>query len=110
MYDRWLQRDGRGLVGAKEGHSTAKVSRQQEDELIRTENLADSAEFLQTSRIAEALGRRLERDQRYTYIGDILLAVNPPSVDEKLLEGLESSEPRPRSWRRRGGSTRSSMW
>ena len=28
MYDRWLQRDGRGLVGAKEGHSTAKVSRQ----------------------------------------------------------------------------------
>ena len=131
MYDRWLQRDGRGLVGAKEGHSTAKVSsqlsiylftyipiylsvylsiylsiylstfylsiskvsRQQEDELIRTENLADSAEFLQTSKIAEALGRRLERDQRYTYIGDILLAVNPPSVDEKLLEGLESSEP-----------------
>ena len=28
MYDRWLQRDGRGLVGAKEGHSTAKVSSQ----------------------------------------------------------------------------------
>ena len=69
------------------------MSRQQEDELIRTENLADSAEFLQTSRIAEVLGRRLERDQRFTYIGDILLALNPPTVDEELLEGVESSEP-----------------
>ena len=73
--------------------SISKVSRQQEDELIRTENLADSAEFLQTSRIAEVLGRRLERDQRFTYIGDILLALNPPTLDEELLEGVESSEP-----------------
>ena len=54
------------------------------------ENLANSSDFLQTNKIADAMKRRFDKDRNYTYIGDMLLAVNPTKVP---LEDVESSEP-----------------
>ena len=62
-----------------------------DDDLIKTENLANSSEYLQTSKIADALKKRFEVDRRYTYIGDILIALDSVEITDQVLLGLSSS-------------------
>ena len=63
-----------------------------DDDLVKTENLANSSEYLQTKKITDALQRRLEEKKNYTYIGDILLAVDPVVEDVSDLD-IDDSEP-----------------
>ena len=63
-----------------------------DNDLVRTENLANSSEYLQTKKISEALQMRLREDKNYTYIGDILLAVDPAVENIRHL-GIDDSEP-----------------
>merc|ERR1719431_2497039 len=59
-------------------------------DLIKTENLANDSDFVQSKKIAEVLVKRYESNQPYTYTGDILLAVNPAA--DTTLEGIEQLE------------------
>ena len=67
-----------------------------DEEMIKSENLANSSEFLQTGKISEVLKKRLEKKKKFTYIGDILLSVDPDlcvGVEDDEAEVVEESEP-----------------
>ena len=78
---KWINKDPKHR---KEGNSTAvkdqrsmhDVIKDVEDDMIKTENLSNSSEFLQTVKIAEVLKKRFDKDQKYTYLGDMLLVLN----------------------------------
>ena len=79
---KWLKSKDR--ISEKNANSTAlkkgKMSpdfRDVDEEMIKSENLANSSEFLQTGKISEVLKKRLEKKKKFTYIGDILLSVDP---------------------------------
>ena len=70
----WLRKDQSNSAAKRDGEDSVLL---EDDEMIRTENLATSTEYLQTKKIAEALQKRLQNGKHYTYIGDILLALDP---------------------------------
>ena len=70
----WLRKDQSNSAAKRDAEDSVLL---EDDEMIRTENLATSTEYLQTKKIAEALQKRLQNGKHYTYIGDILLAVDP---------------------------------
>ena len=85
----WLRKDQGNSAASRDGEDSVLL---EDDEMIRTENLATSSEYLQTKKIAEALQKRLKNGKNYTYIGDILLAVDPKV--EKISDlGIDESEP-----------------
>ena len=103
---KWLNKDHKH---AKEGNSTAVRDRTMqdvkhvEDDMIKTENLCNSSEFLQTVKIAEVLKKRFDKDHKYTYVGDMLLVLNSKNdvtkketlieTVKQAIENFESSEP-----------------
>ena len=94
----WLRKDSKPVSlrssTAKQVMNKTKASvHDLDDDLIKTENLANSSEYLQTSKIADALKKRFEVDRRYTYIGDILIALDSVEITDQVLLGLSSSEP-----------------
>ena len=94
----WLRKDSK-LVSRRSStanpvkNRTVDYIQDVDDDLIKTENLANSSEFLQTNKIADALKKRFEMSQRYTYIGDILLAVDCNKITEEDQTRLSPSEP-----------------
>lgn len=67
------ERKGRAL-----GTAVARAAASGEDmEMIRTENLAVSLDFTQTGRIGATLLQRRAAGCRYTFAGDLLIAVDP---------------------------------
>ena len=98
---KWLKSKDR--ISEKNANSTAlkkgKLSpdfRDVDEEMIKSENLANSSEFLQTGKISEVLKKRLEKKKKFTYIGDILLSVDPDlcvGVEDDGAGVVEESEP-----------------
>ena len=94
----WLRKDSkpvslRSSTAKQVMNKTMASVHNLDDDLIKTENLANSSEYLQTSKIADALKKRFEVDRRYTYIGDILIALDSVEITDQVLLGLSSSEP-----------------
>ena len=94
----WLRKDSkpvslRSSTAKQVMNKTMASVHNLDDDLIKTENLANSSEYLQTSKIADALRKRFEVDRRYTYIGDILIALDSVEITDQVLLGLSSSEP-----------------
>ena len=94
----WLRKDSkpvslRSSTAKQVMNKTMASVHDLDDDLIKTENLANSSEYLQTSKIADALKKRFEVDRRYTYIGDILIALDSVEITDQVLLGLSSSEP-----------------
>ncbi|XP_071445450.1 myosin-IIIb-like [Hetaerina americana] len=58
-------------------HGRLRMDRHSRPKRIECDDLAASSEMLSENSIVESLQRRFERGQIYTYIGDILVAVNP---------------------------------
>ena len=96
----WLRKDSK-LISQKSSttnpamnRTVASVQNIDTDDLIKTENLANSSEFLQTNMIADALKKRIEMSQRYTFVGDILLALDVSTkTSEEDQKSLSPSEP-----------------
>ena len=96
----WLRKDKDSKLVSRRS-STAHLAKNKtvayipdvEDVLIKTENLANSSEYLQTNKIADALKKRFEMSHRYTYIGDILLAVDCIKTTEEEKQNLLPTEP-----------------
>ena len=49
-------------------------------DIIETENLVNTDNYMQSKRIAETLKMRSNAGLPFTYVGDILLAVNPDPI------------------------------
>ena len=95
----WLRKDSK-LISQKSSttnpvinRTLASVQNSDTDDLIKTENLANSSEYLQTNMIADALKKRIEMSQRYTFVGDILLALDCIKTSEEDQKSLSPSEP-----------------
>ncbi|XP_046384046.1 myosin-IIIb-like [Ischnura elegans] len=58
-------------------HGRLRIDRHSRPKRIECDDLAASSEMLSENSIVDSLQRRFERGQIYTYIGDILVAVNP---------------------------------
>ena len=71
-----------------------KHKSQNEIDMIKTENLVNGADYMQSKKIAETLKKRREANLPFTYAGDLLIAVNPEDIDleEKMIK-LEYNEP-----------------
>ena len=61
--------------------------------MIKTENIVNSHEYMQSKKIAETLQKRREAKLAFTYVGDLLIAVSPEYQDFTEIPKFEPNEP-----------------
>ena len=49
-------------------------------DMIKTENIVHRNDYIQSKNIAETVQKRREANHPYTFIGDLLLAVDPEVI------------------------------